>query len=62
MGVSCFIEDIRVFIGATVIMDKQYYKERILEILSDREAYTELTENEDKKIMKKINHLTNVYK
>ena len=48
--------------GATVIMDKQYYKERIVEMLSDREAYAELTENEDKKMMKKISHLTKVYK
>ena len=48
--------------GATVIMDKQYYKERILEMLSDRQAYGELKENEEKKIMKKINHLTKVYK
>ena len=47
--------------GATVIMVKQYYKERILEMLSDREAYAELKENEDKKIMKKNNHLTKQY-
>ena len=35
---------------------------KILEMLSDREAYAELTENEDKKIMKKVNHLTKEYK
>ena len=42
-------------------MDKEYYKKRMLEMLSDRETYAELKENEDNKVMKQTKHLTKQY-
>ena len=48
--------------GATVVMDKTYYKNKILQLLEDRETYIELPENEDNQIMKKINKLTKTHK
>lgn len=48
--------------GATVIMDKTYYRSKILELLTDTENYQELTQgNEDDTIMKKIKRLTKEY-
>ena len=40
--------------GAVVIMNKDYYEAKIMNMLSDSEYYSELTENQDKKIMPKI--------
>ena len=41
--------------GATVIMDRTFYREKIYEMLADKEHYTELTDVDyDNKIMKKI--------
>lgn len=49
--------------GATVIMDRTYYKGKILELLNDTKNYTELPNgNEDANIMKKINKLTKEHK
>ena len=44
--------------GATVIMDKTYYKDKILGLLEDRETYIQLAKNEDDQTMKKIRKLT----
>ena len=38
----------------TVIMDKAFYKEKNLELLSDTENYMEIPNNEDDNITKKI--------
>lgn len=49
--------------GATVIMDRTYYKGKILALLNDTENYTELPNgNEDANIMKKIDKLTKEHK
>ena len=45
--------------GATVIMDKIFYKNKILELLSDEENYVQLTRSdENDKIIRKIETLT----
>ena len=45
--------------GATVIMDRTYYQNKIFQLLSDTETYIELTKgNEDNKIMRKLRRLT----
>ena len=45
--------------GATVITDKIFYKNKILELLSDEENYVQLTQRDEKdKIMRKIEKLT----
>ena len=48
---------------ATAIMDKQYYKERILEMLSDRDerGICRIKEKRGQKNKEKINHLTKQY-
>ena len=43
--------------GAVVVMDKTYYKEKVLELLDNRENYIELERNEDNATMRKIKHL-----
>ena len=48
--------------GTTVIMDKAFYKEKILELLSDTENYMEIPNNEDDNIMKKIKKRTDEHK
>ena len=45
--------------GATVIMDRTYYQNKIFQLLPDTETYIELTGgNEDGKIMRKLKRLT----
>ena len=48
--------------GATVIIDKSYYRDKMLEMLSDTETYVELDQNKDDLVMKKIKRLTRQYK
>ena len=48
--------------GACVIMDSEYYKSKILNILQDKETYSKLGRNLDNKILKKIEKLTETYK
>ena len=43
--------------GATVIIDKTFYKDKIMELLTDHENYVELESNQDPTIMKNINCL-----
>ena len=45
-----------------MIMDKNFYKDKILKLLEDRENYNELTCNEDITIMNKIKGLTKEHK
>ena len=47
--------------GATAIMDKSYYRDKMLEMLSDTETYVELDQNEDDLVMKNIKRLTRQY-
>ena len=47
--------------GATVIMDKTFYKDKIMELLTDHENYVELESNQDRTIMKNINCLIKKY-
>lgn len=44
--------------GAIVIMDKDYYEIKLLDMLSDTETYKEIPKNIDKDIRKKIQTLT----
>lgn len=39
--------------GTTVIMEKTFYKDKTLELLTDGDNYAELTNNEDDETMKK---------
>lgn len=49
--------------GSTVIMDRSYYKEKILELLNDVENYVELSNgNEDEVIQKSIRKLMREHK
>ena len=43
-------------------MDKNFYKDKILELLEDRENWNELTCKEDNTIMKNIKGLTKEHK
>lgn len=43
--------------GAVVIMNTEYYKTKILQMLNNTEFYSEISENSDKKTMKKIKRL-----
>ena len=47
--------------GPRVIMDKSYYRDKMLEMLSDTETYVELDQNKDDLVMKKIKRLTRQY-
>ena len=47
--------------GAIVIMDKNYYKEKILEQLNDRNFYREIDGNMDKTTMQVIGRLVTKY-
>lgn len=40
--------------GAVVIMDTVYYEQKIMDMLSNTEFYTEISENQDKAILQKI--------
>ena len=40
--------------SAVVVLDKDFYKEKILEMINDREFYEELTDNKDKSIISKF--------
>lgn len=44
--------------GATVIMDRSFYRKKIMELLKDGQNYTQLARNEDDTIMKEIKSLT----
>ena len=44
--------------GAIVLMDRDYYQEKIQEMLGDTSTYKEIPENMDKKTLAKINRLT----
>ena len=48
--------------GACVVMDKDYYHGKMMELLNDRETYQPLNENIDKITNRKIKKLTNKYK
>ena len=48
--------------SAVVIMNKSYYKDKILELLNDPETYSEIPNNMDKKTMSKINSLVTTNK
>ena len=43
--------------GAVVIMDTVYYEQKIMDMLSNTEFYTEISENQDKAILQKIKKL-----
>ncbi|XP_062571387.1 uncharacterized protein LOC134233429, partial [Saccostrea cucullata] len=43
--------------GAVVIMNTEYYKSKILQMLNNSEFYDEISENSDKKTMRKIKNL-----
>ena len=47
--------------GSCIIMDSQYYKEKMMEELSDTIAYQELENNIDKKTKKRLVELTKHY-
>jgi hypothetical protein len=47
--------------GAIVLMDKDYYEEKIMEMLADKETYKEIPNNIDRKTLAKIAALTNKY-
>lgn len=40
--------------GAVVIMDTVYYEQKIMDMLSNTEFYTEISENQNKAILQKI--------
>ena len=42
-------------------MDKSYYRDKVLEMLSDTETYVELDQNKGDLLMKKIKRLTRQY-
>lgn len=43
--------------GAVVVMDAEYYKHKILEMLDNNEFYCEIAENNDKKTIQKVKRL-----
>ena len=47
--------------GAVVIMDGQYYSEKVTEILKNEEICFSLTENIDDKVTQKVKNLTQLY-
>ena len=47
--------------GAVVIMDSDFYKSKILDMLNNDEFYSEINENQDKKTLQKIRKLTQKY-
>lgn len=47
--------------GATIIMDKTFYRNKILELLSDTENYIQLPRNEDDIVIRKIEKLIKEY-
>ena len=47
--------------GSCIIMDSQYYKEKMMEELSDTSTYQELENNIDKKTKKRLVELTKRY-
>ncbi len=47
--------------GAIVIMDKEFYRQKILELLNDPENYQKISANKDKKVLKLITNLTRKY-
>ena len=47
--------------GAVVIMDRQYYSEKITEMLNNEEIYFPLTENIDDKVIQKVKNLTQLH-
>ena len=48
--------------GAVVIMDRDYYANKILEILKDDETYIQLHMHTDEEVIKKIGRLSEKYK
>ncbi|XP_062612905.1 uncharacterized protein LOC134274656 [Saccostrea cucullata] len=48
--------------GAVVIMDADYYKSKVMEMLSNREFYNEIPEKQGKKIIQKVKHLLKKHK
>ncbi|CAG2235109.1 unnamed protein product [Mytilus edulis] len=47
--------------GGIVIMDKTFYREKVLEQLNDNEYYTKLRKNNDKSTIRKIKRLVKEY-
>ena len=47
--------------GSCIVMDSQYYKEKMMEELSDTSTYQELENNIDKKTKKCLVELTKIY-
>ena len=43
--------------GAVVIMDAEFYKNKVMSMLTDEEFYKEISENQDKKTMQKVKYL-----
>jgi hypothetical protein len=47
--------------GAVVVMDSNYYRTKIMQILTNADFYAEINENQDKKVLQKIKKLLNKY-